>query len=156
MAQNNPKAPFLRKVREMQRFSRLALAERARVSAEAIQSLENGNPGRPRTIEALASALDALPTDLTGERSASFEAHEAYLDSLATEQKTYGPGDLLYDADPTLGRSAAEIAQFILENPTLRRRIEVLMEQSKKTRAALEAADEELMRIEAESREDAG
>lgn len=111
---------------------------------------------RPETIEKLAAALGVRPKDLTGRPGMPPEQHEAYLDSLATEQKTYGPGDALYDADPVVGKSSTELAEFILENPKLRRHIEVAIEHQKKMQAAIEAAEEELRRLEAEGREDAG
>ncbi len=158
--QNNPEAPFLRKLREARRFSRRVLAERAGVSAEAIQSLENGNPGRERTIASLAGALDFLPGDLTGKSGMPPEQMEAYLDLLLTEKKTIAPGDPLYDNNMMATMTDAELAQFVRKNPAARHRVAALMAHQERLSAAIEQAsrehEEERESLDAENQQDAG
>lgn len=141
--QNNPEAPFLRKLREVRQFSRRALAERAGVSAETIQSLENGHPGRQRTIVALAGALDFLPEDLTGNPGIPPEQMEAYLDHLLTEKKTIGPGDPLYDNNLMATMTDAELAQFVRKNPAARQKVAALMAHQERMSAAVEQTAKE-------------
>lgn len=152
MSQDNPKAPYLKKLRELQGFSRRALGQKAGRSPEAIRSLENGNPGRLSTIAALARALDATVEDLTGRPGIGPEQHEAFLDELAREKKTYGPGDPLYDDDPLIGLSDAELAWLVRSDPEVRHVAQLRLRIGQ----AIARADEERRRLEAESREDAG
>ena len=112
--QKNQKTPYLRQLRELRRFSRRALAEQSGVSAEAIKSLENGNVGRPGTIEALAAALDVLPQDLMGSPAVAPELWSAYLNELASEKKT------IYDAE-TAGMTDVELGEYVRRDPVLRR-----------------------------------
>lgn len=149
-------APYLQKVREQRYLSQRKLAELAGVSRHTVASIEAKQEARPGTLEKLAAALDVLPKDLTGEHSADQAAHEAWLDHLLSEKKSYVPGDYIYDSDLIASGTPAELARLKLENRELRHRIEVLEEQSEKMRAAVEAASEERRRRETEGRPDAG
>jgi transcriptional regulator with XRE-family HTH domain len=45
-------------------FSQAELADRARITLDALRNLENGNTVRPRTIERVARALGLTPMEL--------------------------------------------------------------------------------------------
>jgi transcriptional regulator with XRE-family HTH domain len=147
-------APYLRKLREQKLLSQRQLAKQAEVDRRSISDIEAGRrEARPVTLRRLANALGMLPEDLTGERAASPEAHEAYLDSLAVEKKTFGPGDSLFDNDPIASMTDAELAEYVRKNPEAHYRISVLLRQHAKIVAGIE---QETREREAENAKDAG
>lgn len=147
------RTPYLKKIREANLLSLRKLAALSGVDRRTIGDLEaERREARPETIEKLAAALGVPTEDLVGRAGMSPEQMHAFLDSILTQKTTYGPGDPLYDDDLIVPRSDAEILEFMLENPGLRRRIEVLLDQRDKVRAAIQAADEELRSLEAQSR----
>lgn len=139
--------PRLRELRLRAGLTMRRLSELSKVSKDTILRIEQGRLARLDTIEALAAALGVTEKDLMGWPGWPEEQVTAYLDELARKKKTYGPGDVLYDTDPTLGRSDAEIAQFVLENPEVRGWVEILLNQRKRMSVAIELADEELNRL---------
>jgi transcriptional regulator with XRE-family HTH domain len=151
------KAPYLKYVRSViTGLSGRRLASMAGVDRRTVYRIEGGYDARPETLAALAGALGATVNDLTGERSASPETHVADLDQLATEKKTYGPGDALYDDDLIASRTEGEIAQLVLEKPEFRKLVNAELRVRDLIRRGIEHADRERRRLEAERQQDAG
>lgn len=128
----------------------------AGVDRRTVYRIEEGYDARPETLAALAGALGMTVRDLTGERSASPEAHVPYLDQLAAEQKTYAAGDALYDDDLLASLSKAEIAELVLENPDLRELVKAQVRVSNLIQRGIKHAAEERERLEGEAGRDAG
>lgn len=149
-------APYLQKIQDQMLLSDSRLAKLANLSRHTVRGIKAGQDARPETIEKLATALGVLPEDLTGRPGMSPEQMNAFLDSLAAQPTSYGPGDHIYDTDLIASRTYADLSRLKLENRELRHRIEVLEQQSEKMRAAVEAADEERQKLEAEGQPDAG
>jgi transcriptional regulator with XRE-family HTH domain len=57
-------AETVRQLRQEQGFSQTALAERARITLQALRNAEAGNTARPRTIKRIARAIGLTPMDL--------------------------------------------------------------------------------------------
>jgi transcriptional regulator with XRE-family HTH domain len=68
-------AHAVRQLRQEQGLSQAQLADRARVTLEALRNVESGNKARPRTIERVATALGLTPMQLY-ERAAAIAAVE--------------------------------------------------------------------------------
>jgi transcriptional regulator with XRE-family HTH domain len=152
--------PYLKFVREGNRLSQSRLAEIAGVSRHTIMDLER-NPeeaeARPKTVATLANALGVLPEDLTGAAAATPGAHRAYLDALLAEQKSYGPGDPLFDDDPALALTDLELAEFVRHDPKARRLVAARLRVRERIRRGMEQGSEEHEEgLEAERVKDAG
>ena len=57
-------AEAVRQMRQEQGLSQAQLADRARITLQALRNLEAGNTARPRTIERIARALGLTPMEL--------------------------------------------------------------------------------------------
>jgi transcriptional regulator with XRE-family HTH domain len=57
-------AETVRQMRREQGLSQAQLADRARITFQALRNLEDGNTARPRTVERIARALGLTPMGL--------------------------------------------------------------------------------------------
>lgn len=147
--------PRLQMFREAVGWSARRLAERANVSRHTVRNIEQGNPALDSTAEALAAALGVLVEDLAGRPELPEEQADAYLEGLLSEKKTHGPGDWVYDSDPLSSMSNDELAQFVRQNPGLRRAAEQLRVREL-LRRGIEAEARERDRLQEERSKDAG
>lgn len=148
--------PRLRELRLHAGLTMRRLSELSKVSKDTILRIEQGRPARLDTIEALAGALSVTEKDLRGWPGWPEEQVSAYLDELAREKKTFGPGDPLYDDDLIVGKTHAQIGRFVLKNPKLRDLVMAELAIHERIEGAIARADEERERLEAEGRQDAG
>jgi len=147
------KTPHLKRLREERLLSLRRLGKLAGVDPRTVKDLEEGTrAAQGVTIARLAKGLGVLPHDLTGREGVPEQQTDAFLEHLATEKKTYKPGDALYDSDLTAGLTDIQLAEVVRHSPELRAAVEAHL----RLRRQVEHADEDRQRREAESQRDAG
>jgi transcriptional regulator with XRE-family HTH domain len=148
------RAPYLKTVRELLGMSQRKLAEFSMVDRITIRTLEQGKTATATSVAALAAAFGVLPEDLTGREGMSDEQMKAYLADLFAEQKTYGPGDEIYDQDPLAGLTDEQLVAFVRRDRTAHQRISVLLRQRARLQKAI--AETATPQLEDLTHQDAG